>query len=127
MPLLLIDYYTRELIRSKPNDLFVFGDNMARIGMGGQAASARNEPNTVGIPTLWSPGEFFCDADYDNPIVEARIQVAFVEIRHCLHLGVTVHYPSAGVGTGIADLANRAPKVLKEIQRSLATLEAGEV
>ena len=46
---------TRADLRANPDTLYVFGDNMRRRGMGGQAAEMRGEPNAVGIPTKWRP------------------------------------------------------------------------
>lgn len=116
MPLHLIKHYTRELIRTNPDALFVFGDNMYRAGYGGQAAQARNEPNTIGIPTLWAPNHPFTDADWDNPIVQGRIIASTGELVHALDNNVHVFWPSDGIGTGFANLANNAPRIWRELE-----------
>ncbi|KKL05458.1 hypothetical protein LCGC14_2605850, partial [marine sediment metagenome] len=49
------DHITRQMLRDEPDTLFVFGDNMQRRGLGGQAFAMRGEPNAVGIPTKIFP------------------------------------------------------------------------
>lgn len=45
---------TKEYLNINKNHIFVFGDNLKRIGYGG-AAILRNEPNTYGFITKKSP------------------------------------------------------------------------
>ena len=117
MPVATVHRYTAaEIAATATTHVYVFGDNMSRIGNGGQAAAARNYLNVVGIPTLWGPGMFFTDADLDHPLVKARINAAFNELHHLLALGMTIVLPEDGVGTGIADLPNRAPRIHAYIQ-----------
>jgi len=123
MPIETIKRYTREQIVCNPEKLFVFGDNMARIGLGGQAGEARHCPNTIGIPTLWAPGMFFSDADLDNPIVMAAIDTTFINIQLLLDEDITVVFPEDGVGTGLADLLKRAPRIHDYIQHHLVLLQ----
>ena len=47
-------HYNPALCQLHPEKLFVFGDNMLRVGMGGQAI-IRNEPNAYGIVTKRKP------------------------------------------------------------------------
>ena len=60
-------WYTPELLRAYPGYLFLFGDNLQRIGKGGQAI-IRDEPNAFGIATKKGPGmedeDFFRDDMY---------------------------------------------------------------
>ena len=46
---------TRKYLRDNPNHVFVFGDNLKRMGMGG-AAKLRDMPNTYGFITKKYPG-----------------------------------------------------------------------
>jgi hypothetical protein len=103
--------------------VYVFGDNMARLGLGGQASYMRNEPNVVGVPTKWFPGnkegDFFDDEDLDDPLVKARIDGAFHELSELIHQGINVCFPvkktengeELSLGLGLAELHLRAPKV----------------
>lgn len=45
---------TREFLRNNRHCIFVFGDNLMRVGVGG-AASLRDEPNTYGFITKIFP------------------------------------------------------------------------
>ena len=40
---------TRDKIKENPDVLYLFGDNLLRKGLGGQAKEMRGEPNTLGI------------------------------------------------------------------------------
>ena len=59
------DWITRDMLRSEPRKIFLFGDNLARWGLGGQAKEMRGEPNAHGITTKRFPGidhkDFFSD------------------------------------------------------------------
>lgn len=67
MPLILVQHYFRAEIQADHASYYVFGDNFARKGYGGQAGEARNEPNAIGIPTKRNPGwaekDYLTDAD----------------------------------------------------------------
>jgi hypothetical protein len=116
---------TREMARKYPKTLFVFGDNMKRTGLGGQAKELRGEPNAVGIPTKWSPSleaaAYFADSDF--PKVKDAIDEAFDELEEHLASGRSVIVPEAGVGTGLADLPRRAPKIFAYIVSRFDQLE----
>lgn len=135
MTLILVEHYTRQMIRDNPLALVVFGDNIARTGFGGQAAEARGEPNTVGIPTLWRPGRFFSDADL--PMVSEVIDERFDQLARYLASNYyerssfehkrgdgDVWWPKAGVGTGLAQLPTKAPRIMAYINGWFAALKA---
>lgn len=120
-----VDMYVRTDLRNNFNTLYVFGDNMALRGLGGQARECRGEPNAIGIPTKWQPSmtpdSFFCDDDLDD--VGPTIDGAFLELASHLRKGGTVVWPRDGVGTGLAKLEEKAPAIFKYIQDSLEQLE----
>lgn len=119
-------YITRSDLKKNIHALFVFGDNMAREGYGGQAASMRGEPNAVGIPTKWvpmrTPGSFFCDNDFDR--IKITIDFEIAKLRRHIECGGNVIIPSDGIGTGLADLPNKAPRIFEYIQAQLVSLES---
>ena len=48
-------WITRSFVREHRDHIFLFGDNLARSGFGGQAAQMRAEPNAIGLPTKKLP------------------------------------------------------------------------
>lgn len=126
MPLERRKFITRAMMRAAPGTLFVFGDNLARHGMGGQAAEMRGEDNAVGLPTKRSPYEFMQDGDLPTVAAVARDDIA--KLRKHLLAGGTVIWPEDGIGTGLADLRNKAPGIAQWYVGVLAALidTAGE-
>lgn len=122
-------FYTRDLLREYPDYLFVFGDNMDRKGYGGQALACRGEPNAVGIPTKRSPTmadhAFFTDEDADViiPVIENEFSKLFKHVAN----GKKVVWPEDGIGTGLAQLPERAPTIYAYIMKRLSELEAYNV
>lgn len=118
-------WITRKMLRAEPDKLFVFGDNMQRVGMGGQAKEMRGEPNAVGIPTKHSPGtgpyDYFTDDDIIR--VSSTIIKEVVRLRSHLRAGGTVVWPGDGIGTGLADLTYRAPAIMWLIESLRTGLE----
>lgn len=117
------EFITPAMVEVNPDWYFVFGDNARRVGKGGQAA-IRDYPNTLGIRTKWAPstsrGSYFTDDDF----VAATNMIAmdFTAIHSCLIMGKTVVFPLAGIGTGRAELATRAPKIYEYLNQTLAEL-----
>lgn len=118
---------SRSDLRENPENLYVFGDNMARAGYGGQAREMRGEPNAVGIVTKWAPGraekDYFTDSDFFRDKVPAEICKAFELLHEHLNSGKDIVIPSSGIGTGLAELELRAPKLYVYIQEKIADLE----
>lgn len=110
---------TRRMLREEPHKLFVFGDNFERAGFGGQASQMRGEPNAIGIPTKRYPsmkaGAFLSDADL--PEWRKHASAAMETIRRTAALGVTIVWPQADIGTGLARLDILAPVIFAEIQK----------
>lgn len=113
MPVLYLDWIDRQMVRADPEARFLFGDNLRRFGMGGQAGAMRGEPNAIGVATKANPrmdgDSFFSDgvADYFHAISRDLYLVdkaVFFESR-------TVYAPAAGLGTGLSELPQRAPKL----------------
>lgn len=118
-------YITREYVQANRDKLFLFGDNLDRRGFGGQAAAMRGEPNAIGIPTKKSPGykedAFFSDAEFEKN--EAAIDAAFAEIANAATESIRlIVIPSAGLGTGRAQLEKWAPRTFVHLQKLLNEL-----
>ena len=122
--MLVQDRITRADLRANPGSLYLFGDNHARVGMGGQAAQMRGEPNAVGVRTKWRPttadDAYFRDEDLEVvvPMILDDLRPAFV---HAAAGGVVV-VPAAGLGTGLAGLPRTAPRVHAFLEAQLAAL-----
>ncbi|MDE3023562.1 MAG: hypothetical protein KGI54_17215 [Pseudomonadota bacterium] len=121
-------FITREYVRQHPTVLFMFGDNMERIGLGGQAGAMRGEPNAVGVPTKWRPSmdesAFFTDDDIDKEVVQNAIRDPFLFAKKWLISTGNVVIPEDGLGTGLSELPTRAPRILRAIEMHVHALEA---
>jgi len=108
------DFITKDICRKHKDFLYVFGDNMAGYGLGGQAI-IRNEPNSYGIVTKWeptmSPAAFFSDTD--NEI--AKVKRTLDELDELNEKGKIIILPLNPVGSGYAKLDKYSPKVYKLI------------
>lgn len=123
-------WVTRQDLRDNPTTLYMFGDNMMRQGLGGQAGAMRGEPNSVGVPTKWAPGravdDFFTDDVLSQvpQVVIPAIDGAFLRAWHHMLRRGTVAIPADGLGTGLSELPERAPAVLAVIETWIARLTA---
>jgi hypothetical protein len=106
MPVKYLDWITRDMVQAEPDARFVFGDNMRRVGLGGQAGSMRGEPNAIGVATLYSPGEYYRP---DDPMALEVLIVDLRKVGSALASGRTVYVPRDGLGTGLAHLPENAP------------------
>jgi hypothetical protein len=103
-----------------PDWLFVYGDNLKRVGAKGQAC-IRDAPNAVGIVTKKAPSlsesAFLTDDDYAKILPVIR-----VDLEHIRSLMESGRYrklviPSECWGTGLAELNTRAPRIFAEVKR----------
>lgn len=125
MPLFYQKVITRQLVRANPGVLFVFGDNVRRRGLKGQAAEMRGEFNAVGVATKWAPDNqqpsFFKDKDEDRiiPIMEKDLE----PVVQALSLNRIVIWPADGIGTGLSKLPESAPKIWEKLEDARKQLE----
>jgi hypothetical protein len=122
MPLIFQKVYKRDDARRNPEVLYVFGDNVRRVGLGGQAREMRQEPNAVGVATKVSPYECFGDKPEEiiaqNRIIDIDMKPLFDHLKN----GGIVVWPTDGIGTGLAGLPVYAPMTFEYIQQKLAAL-----
>lgn len=114
--IILMHRYTRSLIRQQSTRLFVFGDNMLRVGYGGQAAEARGELNVIGIPTKFSPRLYFEDTEEHFNMAKEQAVKAFVVLAQHLQADHDVVWPKDGIGIGLAELPIRAPSIWEGLE-----------
>lgn len=122
MPVIFQKHIVREDLRRNPGVLYVFGDNMVRKGYGGQAKEMRNEPNSVGVATKYSPYDRFTSHPVDIVQQQQRIDDDMKKLFAHVKRGGIVVWPSNGIGTGLADLPNSAPETFDYLQQKLAAL-----
>lgn len=111
--------YLRENLREMPGALHVFGDNVERKGLGGQAKECRGEPNAYGIPTKWKPTNetdaFFNEARDSFEDMNKIVTSGLDHVEHLMKMGVRVVWPYDNIGTGRAKLPELAPRVYETI------------
>lgn len=114
-------------IRSNPNVLYIFGDNLERVGYGGQAKEMRGEPNSFGIATKRKMAHgtddcYFFDTDPDaRTILINEFNNCHIHIRKNDYKGIII--PRDGIGTGLSKLPEYAPHLLDFINENLKLLE----
>ncbi len=120
MPVIYQKRIYREDLKQNRNVLYLFGDNEARVGYGGQAAEMRGEPNAIGIRTKQDPGTFWSDLCLDHN--KQCLDEDFNPLIQLLENQRLIIIPSDGVGTGLSKMPTRCPKTFKYLQDWLITL-----
>ncbi len=114
------DHITRADVRAEKDKIFLFGDNLTERGFGGQAKEMRGEENAVGIPTKKAPSNhsnsFFTDKEFAAN--KQAIDEAFSKIPP----DKTIVIPKAGLGTGLAQLQEKAPNTFAYLNEKLAEI-----
>ena len=113
MTTLVSKFYSVEQCRTNFKTLFVFGDNLMRVGMAGQAI-IREQENAIGIATKKLPSNtsesFFLDSEYEDncKLIDEDIQKVkdYAEEKGL----VSVCFPFQGLGTGLSAMQTRCPK-----------------
>lgn len=115
-------------LQDNPDVVFLFGDNVQRKGMGGQAAAMRGESNAIGIATKWAPDNrvtsFFSDVDFER--IAPIITEDFLKAFDARSRGLLIVVPTDGLGTGLSQLPERAPLINQLVTDFLAALVEGK-
>lgn len=109
----VVERYSIYDCRDNPEKIFVFGDNLARFGRGGQA-TIRLEANAFGVPTKRAPYTKEHDYFHDKPCEREHVLAA---LRQVFHLGKdhTLVLPRDGIGTGLAKMPEKSPLIFAEM------------
>lgn len=94
----------------------VFGDNVQRTGKKGQSV-IRDCPNAIGVATKWKPSR---DSDAyfsDNAPAMKIVAKDLAAVKSLLDAGYNVYWPAGSIGTGLAELPTRSPKIHAMIER----------
>ena len=114
-------FITRQDLKDNRDRTYLFGDNLMEVGMGGQAAEMRYELNAIGIPTKKFPSTYknayFSDNDFEQ--LKPILDKIFDKIKQ--HNIIVI--PEDGIGTGLAKLDKKAPKIFEYINQFLNSLE----
>lgn len=117
--------YSTIFVKSAPDTIFVFGDNLLREGHGGQAI-IRNEPNTYGIRTKKAAGSAKSDYFYDSDFFWfARVINEDLSALRELNKKHRLVFHSNGYGNGRAKLDKLAPKCYTYLNNALNTFCGG--
>ena len=107
-------FWTLEDVKNNTDKIFVFGDNNARVGKGGQAI-IRDLTNSIGIRTKKGPSNkpvaYYKDEEFETNskyILEDILKIKFLQIS-----GKTIVFSNGGYGTGLAFLKQKAPKTFQ--------------
>ena len=104
---------------NNPNKIYIFGDNLCGVGNGGQAI-IRDCHNAYGIPTKrlpsMGPASFFSDEFDEYEAVKFTIEK--LVMRYPLK-EITFVFPTDGLGTGLAQMKTKSPKLFKYMNEQL--------
>lgn len=118
----------RDDLRNNPEAYFLFGDNTIRRGLGGQAKEMRGEPNAIGIATKLTPTSE-SNAYFSDDCYRENVRVIAQDFRKAFAMRAQGHMiviPADGLGTGLSELPQRAPKTNKFIEWMLDMLRRGD-
>lgn len=121
MPVLYSPFISRQNLRDHRDQLFVFGDNLTRRGLGGQAKQMRGEPNAVGLVTKLSISSFLRPGLLEEVELHSANEIQRLKSHHAQ--GGIIVWPQAGIGTGLAQLAQQAPNIAEYWDRLLLWLD----
>jgi hypothetical protein len=116
-------FYSLQLSQSKPQTLFLFGDNTMRVGNGGQAI-IRNLPNSLGVITKKVPNTkeeaFFRDKDLEEYKEYLEIDMSILREKGKDFDEIVVN---KNIGLGLADMLNKCPLCYQELIKTLTEFE----
>lgn len=121
MPVYRQKWIMRADLKNNPDTIYIFGDNTERVGLGGQAKEMRGEPNAIGVATKWAPASddaaFFSDDRFSEIclILDEDMEPVFTAAL----AGKTIVVPADGLGTGLSELPQRAPKCNRYLEALL--------
>ena len=114
-----VKMYSVADVQANPDKIYIFGDNTEGWGKGGQAI-IRDESNAFGISTKDSPNQFMSDDNFEAN--KARIDADIASIKAD---GRPIVFPEDGIGTGRADLKNKAPRTYEYLMGEIEKLKGG--
>lgn len=115
---------TKDKVKENTDVLYLFGDNLLRKGLGGQAKEMRGEENALGVVSKKYPSNnissFYTDDDFYS-----WLEVFSVDIKNLAEKINSGKYKALvipQIGVGLADLPNKAPRIWKYLKTTLDSL-----
>ncbi len=113
------EWYSIQQCKENPKNIYVFGDNIARVGNGGQA-QVRPCSNTFGVVTKRSPSmnedAFFNDSINDFAHMFNDLYKLKQMCESEFYEEYTLVFPVDGLGTGLAELDKRSPFIFNQMK-----------
>jgi hypothetical protein len=117
------EWFSIEQCKNNPKKLYVFGDNLIRIGNGGQA-TIRPAKNTYGIATKRLPSmeekAFFSDREDEAEALLNDIHGLITEFYEGGYN--TIVLPEDGLGTGLSKMPMTSPRLYDWLNETLSIL-----
>ena len=112
--------------KANPSTIYVFGDNLIKKGKAGQAI-IRDESNAFGIPTKRLPS-MSKQAFFSDKIDEIKaVQVRLDKLSELGKQGVKIVLPSNKIGSGLAKLWEKSPKIASMIDKLYGNTKEQEI
>lgn len=94
-----------------PNKLFIFGDNLFRVGKGGQAI-IRDCKNAIGIATKDSIDRYMSDSNFFEYSLSIMLDIQRIkdEFNDKSNNYDTIVFPKNGLGTGLSNMQVKCPR-----------------
>lgn len=105
---ILID---KHYLRQNPDHIFVFGDNLLRVGKGG-AAILRDEPNTYGFVTKKAPTHNSSDS-YKPEEYSSKYEVEIKRLKKEIEKSPTKTFLISKLGAGLANKYGIWEKIIR--------------
>ena len=107
------EFFSIDQCMENPTKLYIFGDNVRRVGRAGQAV-IRDCRNSYGIATKLLPSvnsnAFFRDnSDYHKKIIEDDL----TNLRSLTTKYDIVTFPRDGIGTGLSQMPHKCPSLFR--------------
>lgn len=110
------NHFTLKDCQRSPNALFIFGDNVSKVGHAGQAI-IRDQTNAYGIPTCCAPGVAFTDKNFQWNCNSIDLSISKI-LKKAKNYDF-IYFPEGGIGTGLAMLHTRAPTTYKYLNQRM--------
>lgn len=105
--------FSVEQCRVNFDTLFIYGDNLERVGMGGQAI-IREQKNSLGFVTKKAPGagkdDYFTDEEFAENCKIIEEEIVKIKKYADEYDYKAIAFPFMGLGTGLSEMPLRCPQ-----------------